>query len=147
MPPATLLLYCLTHLEYLSHIRKLNERKKWGIRFDGINTNKLYNKNIDTMNQNIVIAINSQNPSNQLDDVRLSMINNEVPCSNLVDFFEITNGHDFVHIFSKLSNNSGVKLIESSLRCAFSLEAFSNSQLYQNLQQYENKHSLSILTA
>ena len=145
MSPADLLLYCLKYLEYLSRIRKLNEEKNWKIRLDGIKANKLYNSNISIMNQNIISEINRQNPSNQLDAVKILMINKQPSCSTLIDFLKITNGHDFVHIFSKLCNNWGFKYIEHSLRCAYSLEEFADSQLYKDLQQYEKTHHLSIL--
>ena len=147
MSPSDLLLDCLKHLEYLSHIRKLNEQKNWKIRFDGIKANRLYNNSIATMNQNVVDEINNQNPTNQLDAAKILLVNNEPQCSTLIDFLEITNGHDFVHIFSKLCNNSGLKCIENGLRCSYSIEAFTTSQLYQNLQQYERMHHLSILVA
>lgn len=147
LTPADLRLYCLSHLEFLSNIRKLNELHSWRIRLDGIKSNSLFDDNISRMNTKIVSEINAQNPSNQLDALRLAQITAQPQCVSLSDYLLITNGHDFVRIFSKLCKNCSIDAIESSLRCAFSSMEFKTTNLYSNLYAYEQKHNLHIVAA
>lgn len=137
---------CLKHLEQLSKYRMLSECRNWKIRFDGISPTRLYDDNISQMNMNILSEINRQNPSNPLTAQRQQLCASLPACRSLEELLQITNGHDFVNLFCKMSvNNTSIKAIEATLRGVFGPEEFKQTQLYKDLAAYQQKKKLNIL--
>lgn len=142
-------IYCLERLEKLSKLRMLNYTKGWGINFDGIKPSKHYKFDITNMNNEIVKALNIMNPSNQIDAIRESFCNELPKCTNLQDYLLITNGHDFVNLFCKVSNDSygqaSINSIETTLRGTFSIDDFKNTHLYNDLIAYQQTYGITIV--
>lgn len=142
-------LHCLERLEMLSKFRKLNYIFDWKIRFDGIKPSKLYEKNIDAMNMKIIEALNESNPDNKLDKNRIDKCKKMAKCKTFEDYLQITNGHDFINLFCKVSSNrygeQAIKTIESTLRVAFSIVDFEKTKLFKDLLEYQSKYGLEII--
>ncbi len=142
-------LHCLERLEMLSKLRKLNFIFNWGIRFDGMKPSKFYKRNIDEMNRDIIEELNKINPDNLIDKKRIAKCKKMPKCKTLEDYFEITNGHDFINLFCKvLTNRHGtesVRTIESTLRGTFSSADFEKTKLYEDLLKYQRNNRLEII--
>ena len=105
--------------------------------------------NIDDMNTEIVSELNSMNPTNLIDCSRERMCDAIPKCSSLQDYLLITNGHDFVNLFCKVTNGhhgqNMVKAIEATMRGTFSIEDFKSTDLYKSLLAYQNSNNLTIV--
>ena len=149
MNSVTVRYYCLEHLEKLSKIRKLSFLQNWGICFDGIKPSKHYQKDLAAMNKSIVDELNRMNRANQVDSERELTCDALPKCHNLQDFLLITNGHDFVNLFCKVSTNAhgqaSIKAIEAALRASFGMAEFKATKLYNDLITYQEKNRLSIV--
>ncbi|WP_342419635.1 hypothetical protein [Paenibacillus sp. FSL H8-0168] len=144
----------LHQLKILSHIRKLNETKDWGIKINGISINSAFNREtkelvIDTiitklneMNRNFFIHKPEERQC--LDDLLM----NESTTNELLN---ITQGHDFLKLFStycmKDQGNSISDInISASLRCSYRKSDFEKSLLYFKLVEHEERYKLKIVS-
>ena len=135
----------LKQLEFISKLRMLNEQNTWNIKFDGIKVNRLYNKDIDIMNIGIVDEINKHNPSNILDKSRLNLLHNLPVLTNENELLYITNGHDFIMLFSKICNECSLDQIVKCLHGCFNQTIFSQTNLFQNIKKYQETNNYNIL--
>ena len=140
-------IHCLKHLECLSKIRLFNERNRWNLRLSGINPGGLYKKSETEMEELILSEINTQNLSNIMDEERVLEYKSLPVCSALKEYLEITNGHDFVHLFSKVCpSHPSIKAISSTMRGTFGQYEFSHTQLYSNLHTYQEQKGITIVS-
>ena len=142
-------LYCLKHLELLSKYRQLNEQNQWKVCFNGIKAGKHYHDDIDIMETEILQEINAQNPTNCIDDSRMSKHSALPKCTSESDYLNITNGHDFIDLFCKVCTdkhtNTCIDSIKVALRGTFGKEEFKQTTLYSNLLTYQTKKKLRIV--
>lgn len=145
----SLRLHCLEHLEMLSEFRKLSELNDWHMRFDGIKPSKHYRYNISEMNSSLISELNEQNPSNIINDDRMKIYDNLPKCSNINDYLNITNGHDFINLFCRICNdnpsNKSVESIAASLRSTLGKDEFRQTVLYSNLLTYQKEQNICIV--
>ena len=143
-------LYCLERLEKLSKLRKLSSTLNWKIRFDGIKPSKYYKTSITEMNNEIVKALNRMNISNVIDSTRESMCDALPKCTSLPEYLSITNGHDFINLFCKVSTNShskpSIDSIEANLRGTFSVQDFKSTRLFNDLLTYQREKGIIIVS-
>lgn len=140
-----LLHFCLDHLEFLAKLRKYNEIKRWNIKFDGIKVNKLFDKDKEKMNKNIIEELNKQNPKNKINEERLELVMSDEPCSTNEDYLEIINGHDFENLFLRICGNISKQLVAKIIKTSFDDNAFKNTRLYNNLSKYQQRFSIDIV--
>lgn len=142
-------IHCLERLEKLSKLRMLNYTSNWRMRFDGIKPSKHYKFNITEMNMDIVRDLNQMNPSNQIDANREKACNAIPKCTSLKEYLSITNGHDFVNLFCKISTNTNGQIsidsIETTLRGSFSVDDFKNTKLFNDLLTYQVINGITIV--
>lgn len=119
------------------------------MRFDGIKPSKHYKFNITEMNMDIVRDLNQMNPSNQIDANREKACNAIPKCTSLKEYLSITNGHDFVNLFCKISTNTNGQIsidsIETTLRGSFSVDDFKNTKLFNDLLTYQVINGITIV--
>ena len=131
---------------FLSCARKLNEEQNWGVRFDGIKPNKLFDDNLTIFEGNILSEINNQNPNNVIDAQRQHQICNEMLFHvSEDDLLNITNGHDFMDLFLHyLPNESKInkKTVACIANSSFSVEAFNKTILFGELKNYSALHNV-----
>lgn len=143
----TLRLMCLQCLELLSEIRYLNERKKWGIKFEGLRLTKLYDPNQSIMDYNIIQNLNKMNPKNLLSAKRLALLKRFFPFKhNEEELLDITNGHDFMNIFHCIGK-VGMKISETGkvFKISFGKNEFKQTKLYKDLLKFQQKMGLLIV--
>lgn len=142
-------LHCLERLEKLSKLRMVSYTADWGVIFDGIKLSNHYKINIEEMNIDIIKALNKINPNNQIDKSREDICDGLPKCSNIEEYLQITNGHDFVNLFCKVATSkygqASIKSIETTMRGAFSIDDFKSTLLYSNLLTYQMVNKITIL--
>lgn len=142
----------LSQLQYLSHLRESNEKLGWGIRFKGISINKAFNQQKQELdNNNILEQINKTN--NNFLTEEMTNINNfeDSQISELEELLNITQGHDFLYLFSsfclqKTGKSTSADNISSSLRCAYRKSDFEKTKLFINLEAYSSIHNFKIVS-
>lgn len=150
---AELRLYCLRHLEMLSKMRQLNERKGKGIRFKSISMDNIYENDIMIMNSNIVNELKKcNNDESKIREIKkiFTKCSSMIPCVTLKDFLDITNGHDFLDLLFQICSKScgtniSIKEIEANIRGTFGKTEFKRTFLYSNLNSYQIKKKISIV--
>ena len=142
-------MHCLERLELLSKLRKLNHIYSWNVSFNGIKPSKVYSENISEMNIAIISELNRMNASNPIGKDKVSLCEKMPICSNLKEYLQITNGHDFSNIFatvaSKSNGQTNSKDVERFMRGTFGPDAFKCTGLYKNLLTYQETKKLSIV--
>ncbi len=142
-------MHCLERLEKLSKLRKLNEQNHWNVIFDGIKAGKHYNEDISIMENEILAELNSQNPTRLIDSAKETMCNDLPKCTKLDEYLNITNGHDFVHLFCVICldkhNKPSIEAIEATMRGTFGKDDFKQTVLYDNLHKYQTQKNLHIV--
>lgn len=148
----------LLELKWLSVFRKLNSQNNWNVKFGShsqfpvsniIDDSKKFQLNeaenvINQRNNNYIV-----NHPIEYAQVQLAWRNDP---RDLVSLLQITQGHDFVKCFKCFCSNNGRKepasdSVEHSLRCAYRMSDFQQTQLYSELKTYENQTNLCILSA
>lgn len=141
--------HCLERLEKLSKLRQLNEQNNWNVIFDGIKPGKHYSDDISAMNLNILSDLNSHNPSNIINDDRDMMCDALPKCISVSDYLDITNGHDFIHLFCKVCLDSHSKTclesIQATMRGTLGKAEFKETKLYANLISYQIRNGINIV--
>jgi hypothetical protein len=141
--------HILDHLNYLSCIRYINFIKSWNIRFDGLKPGKHYSTDIKAMNDNIVKEINKQN-NNSLNLKRKKTVDSgyKKNCA-LPELLNLVNGHDFLNLFLHIckfeNKKASIISCEIAMRCSFGINEFKTTNLYQQLQNHQNKNNLFIV--
>lgn len=142
-------LHCLERLEKLSKLRLLNYREDWNIRFDGIKPSKHYQSNIALMNAAIISDLNTNNPNNEINSSREILCEELQPCTNVEDYLNITNGHDFINLFCKVCLNThgqaSIDSIQNTLRGTFGKDEFMSTRLYDSLLHYQIQNNVIIV--
>lgn len=132
----------------LSLFRKNNEESNLEICFEGLSPSKYLNGNLDFDLNALVQELKnrSRNCSICLDTLSADLNNIQAPM-DFEEFFEYTNGHDFIWIFQHHCNTSSCKkgvsdkTIASTLRTSFSFDLMKNTNLFSQINQYCNMHN------
>lgn len=156
--PQEVRLDVLKNLKYISLYRKLNSYNNWGVNFRGISIANAFNKVTLTLsNESLLMQINSNNPAlsggyaeriAQVDAVYEDDL-------DLRGYLLITQGHDFINYFQVLceavrrlkGKSPGATELFRALVCSYRIDDFRLSELYQELEVYQNSHGLKILPA
>lgn len=154
LPPNELRALLLKELQYISLIRKNNEVNGWGIKIDGISINDSYDKRNNTILITKIISKLNEMNSNffQVNKDKQLQIDAENEINlNLEELLLITQGHDFLMLFSALcqqptGRTTGYKNIAASLRCACRKTDFISSTLYTQLAVHESQYALKIVS-
>lgn len=144
----------LLQLKYLSLIRKNNETKGWGIKIDGISLHNAFNNETKELDNGIIIKkLNDMNRNPfENDPDKQGFVDAEFGnYNNYEDLLGITQGHDFLTLFSIFCIRSHSRAasetnIASSLRCAYRKTDFRNTVLFSQLVEYENRNVLKIVS-
>lgn len=135
----------LKGIEMLGFLRKLNHLKKWNVKFDGVKPSIFYHENEITRKQQMIVEVNTKSPVEKIEGTRLSLIDDYVCNDNLDYLLNISNGHDFLQLFTNLyAKRIGVKIVKTTLIARFDSIAFQATKLYTELFHYENRHGLKI---
>ena len=142
-------IHCLERLEKLSKLRQLNEQNHWSVSFDGIKPGKFYNEDISTMEMAIVTELNNQNPANMIDAARDALCNTLPKCTHLHEYLNITNGHDFIHLFCIVCldkhSKASIEAIETTIRGTLGKNDFMRTALYANLLAYQTSKNIQVV--
>jgi hypothetical protein len=130
----------------VSQVRKYNEEKKAGIKFTGLKYNKLVNKKGELEIATFINELEKTNPEVDFSDVKETLKNK---AKNDADYFDVTNGHDFLSFFKVLCDKSRKKPIKkdeipSSLRTSFNETHFKKTELYRYINEYCGDNALSL---
>ncbi len=146
----------LQELKWISVFRKKNAENNWGVNF-GSKTHfpvpKVFDNHqnfqlqtaeqiIDRQNRNFIA-----NHPNEYAVVQNAWRNDP---NDLNSLLQITQGHDFVSCFKLFCTDNSKKApasdaVEHSLRCAFHMTQFEQTDLYADLKTYEQHENLCIL--
>lgn len=129
--------FIFRELSKISKFRKYNEENRIGIRFEGFHHSSLLDNENKLKFEDVVNRIKKMNPGR---DISLGEILNSE--EDNIEYFDITNGHDFIWFFQTLCNKEktgkGVSAdqITSVLRGSFDMKHFSNTDLYSSVNKY-----------
>ena len=151
-------LQIFSNLKWLSLYRKLSSENNWGVNFKGVSINNAFNN--DTYNIEIpklLKQISEQNP--HLSESIRSHVDSVVEAANveldLNQYLRITQGHDFIFCFrcyceavhvTKGKTPSAAEILHVLIG-SFPRDAWKNTTLYRELNQYETSHSLKLLSS
>ena len=142
-------MHCLERLEKLSKLRQLNEQNHWSVVFNGIKPGNFYKADVSAMEMDILGELNNQNPNNVINPARDALCNTLPKCTSLSEYLNITNGHDFVHLFCIVCRNkhgkTSIEAIETTMRGTFSKNEFRQTALYANLLTYQTNKNVRIV--
>lgn len=148
--PENILQDILKKLEFLSKMRLLNEVNMLRLGFDRIRPGKLYNEDTHVMDRNVMCEIAHINNMSELPAQWINQVNN-LPIGNATeDLLMITNGHDFINLICNLYNRkgrieTGIAGMEDALRSSFGMYEFSQTELYHNLIEYQERTRIVII--
>lgn len=147
----------LSNLKWLSLYRKLSSENDWAINFKGLSMVAAFNNNTQTLETaSLLSQINKINPGLISGNrARIEQLSTECRKEhNLNDYLEITQGHDFLCYFRKLCESvqhlkmklPGEAELSRALICSYRKEDFSESELFQRLNEYQITYQLNILS-
>lgn len=154
--PDDILIKIFENLKWVSIFRKLNHINAWGFSFKGIPFCECCEGTKHSLSiPKILEYLNRINKNSILENREcLTVVTNE--CKNsfsLEEFFDITQGHDFIHYFQKLAqesspNSRGINkdVLFNSLCASFRIEDFYTTNLYISLKDYYNTSKIKLVS-
>jgi 5S rRNA maturation endonuclease (ribonuclease M5) len=143
----------LQDLCWISCLRKLNSQKQWGINFNGISFPSLLNNEAGIINKKQMVKQIKESNKVCIDHQIRQLVNKE--CNRIkkpADYYNITNGHDFMHYFQSICNTTTkskrkfkVYAVTSGLRCAYRKSDFERSTIYTKVLDHQDEHGLFFL--
>ena len=130
----------------ISYLRKRNEQESWGISFKAIKFSKLTNDDGTIDNKSVIRVLKESNPrkdTSVLDGVFCSYDDND-------DYFEITNGHDYLHYFRYICERENrnkapsTDTIAAALRSAFGKNHFVATTLFRQVDMYSKSNGFQV---
>ncbi len=145
----------LNSLLCLSALRKANEEHQWGLSFQKLSISCLLRGKGSIEKQELIEMLNRVNLNNLIDCDRENTVNQEIESirDNLLAY---TNGHDFCealicYLKKNYSSNKqigtwGIDDVHILLSIGFRPVDFTQTILYKNLYEYQEKNNLNILS-
>jgi len=136
----------LAAVSFLGYVRWYNNKNNYGLNFQGISFEKLFdNKTISLNQKKLVKYINERSPNKEkeivIDDVN-AMINKSI------DLYQLCNGHDVIkllRLFINFKRNNRKPVnddgISSALRLSYTYDDFKKTKLFEALNEWELKYS------
>jgi hypothetical protein len=139
----------LNSIMFVAGTRWINESEGLSIRFEGLGFSNFFkiNDKITLDNSTFIVTLMKRS-INKKRSVSVDEINKKI--SNVTDFYNFCNGHDFQKVFALYvsSKKTGKTINEDSVsrsfRLAYSFSDFAKTHLYKQLQQWgiDNKKQL-----
>lgn len=154
--PGEIKLFLLSNLKWLSLYRRLSAEKRWNINFRGLSLKKALDTTTHKLNiANLLCQINKLNPGLAPNN-REYLRQISLACREEYDqdrYLHITQGHDFLHYFQSLcelvkyrkGKSPNTAELFRSLVCSYRKENFIQSNLYQELVNYQITYKLKVL--
>lgn len=144
----------LAQLKYLSIIRKNNEVQRLEIKIEGVSINSIFDSITKTVsNEKVISRLNQINQNYfEINPDKKSQIDEEYTIYlNSEELMLITQGHDFISLFSAHCRKprgscASDRNIASSLRCAYRKADFICTSLYSQIESYQTRYNLDIVT-
>lgn len=137
----------------ISNFRKYNELKKLGINFKGIMPKKFLDENLKPDYEKFITElkiVNKKNNKTSCIDLYSEQILKKEKPENVDEYYEITNGHDFVEllyeVLKKYNQQFPKKTIPSVLRTAFDNDLLKKTELFKSIKQYESKNNINVFS-
>lgn len=155
LSPEELRLHILKNLGQISQYRKYSAENNLGINFKGLSFSNALNRSTLNIDYNsIQKQLRQRNPDID-DEVLTSVFENatedklEIP---LVEYYKITQGHDFLFCFQEITNTtrfqrknfSGSLELFRALNCAYRYEDFWGSELFSSVQEHCTNNNLIV---
>ena len=136
-----------------SAIRKLNEQEDWGVTLSNIPFVNFVREGRNL--EDVVEVINCKNKCNKINQSKLKEIEKMMEHLSNSNLLEVTNGHDFCDMLLHelrclFPNSKKVKVLNSDqlsliLRMGYKKEHFMHTQLFAELDRYQNVFKLKLL--
>ena len=146
----------LRKLFILSNIRKANAEQKLGINFKGVSVSDVANMDDTTAYSELIRRIKRVNPQKacEIEICTNSMQETDSTLASYNDLLKITQGHDFINAFQSYCSKAmfeGVRIasaheIAGSLRCAYTIDMFRNTDLYKDLCNHATKAHVRLVS-
>ncbi|OFV68908.1 hypothetical protein [Acetobacterium wieringae] len=141
------------NLRFLGELRKLNHDSGAGFKFSKFSFDGCIDEHCYLNHGNVISKIKTWNPNRQHHFYMLDEFCNTYDTAECFDhdyYFDIINGHDFISflcysIYFHTNKSKSKEDIASSFRCAYRLEDFQSTILFENLRSYEQEKHLHIL--
>lgn len=142
----------LKNLEFISLMREKNSLDSLGINFEGLSIANIINSeclSIKPYNDHLVEIkkVNKEEKKDLINEIAAVLLEPQ-STKSLVNYLNITNGHDFIKLFTLLcarNQNKKCDEVAAGLRCAYSIEDFKSSALYNKLIEYQRNNNLIIV--
>lgn len=152
--PASVRIHILEDLKWVSCYRKLSAQNAWSVRFTAINFSTSFDDRVRKIDYSIIMRqLTDSNPGlvdpGHAQLLQVSDLCRTTNCEQ--DLLPITNGHDFLYYFQRLCCSYDPHCSSSSddmfrgLVCAYRIEDFMLSNLYNTIKTYQTDNALSIL--
>ncbi len=152
LSPLSLRKEILSKLFFISVIRKLSAQNGWGYKISDTDLSRIINPQKTPSLCEVLDFVRSYNQKKGISVEQENKIRQEKDSGREEDYLSITNGHDFLEVLRvyctfDASNNRRRFITEKSLggalRCAYSLYAFSQTDLYRELEKYGEQNGLN----
>ncbi len=142
----------ISDLKRLTASRMLNHENRWGIIFERFSMNNAFGRHTSELSTSILVEALKKNNKDILEHIPnfVDLVNSKADTMNIEELINNTQGHDAIRYFQYLCNLYTSKgcneaEISHSLRCAYRVEDFRCTGLYQNIYTYQNNLSFSII--
>jgi hypothetical protein len=139
----------LQESSYIAYIRWYNEKNRSEVLFSGIkfgeNLSEIMNSKIYLKKEKLLNALNNRSV-NKKEELTFEHINNFIDQNQTNDFLNLCNGHDTTALFSLIIGGQ-VSHTEfcRHLRLSFTLQEFSSTKLYSEINSWQQKNGFAIL--
>ncbi|MDR1973277.1 MAG: DUF4435 domain-containing protein [Bacteroidales bacterium] len=139
----------LIESSFIAYIRWYNEKNHCGIHFRGVkfgeNLSEITNCKIFVRRQELVNKLNNRS-ANKKQTLTLKNINDFIDKNPTNDYLNLCNGHDTTALFALIAGKQ-VSHIEfcRHLRLSFTLQEFSTTKLYAEINSWQHKTGFAIL--
>ncbi len=139
----------LSSISFLGGIRWLNDKEQLKLNFNGINLNEFYNFCELTLNKEKCLSHIIKLSSNKKREVTITEI--DVLIANISDYYNLCNGHDAEKVIAgylSIGRKKAIsdKELSEKLMLAYQKECFKNTQLYQNINQWQADKNFKVFS-
>ena len=144
----------LEETSFIGYIRYYNEINDCQINFKGLSFGKFHSQNSDDcltlLKKELMDELNirSSNKRMNIDEATIDMFSKTTP---QIDFYQLVNGHDFIKLlalrinFNLTSSRVNDKEIAKLLRNSYRIDEFKNTDLFQQIYNWQISLSVVIL--
>ena len=142
----------LLQLRFVSLLRKCSFKYRWGLKLNDINLGSFIIPGKKVTEEQTLICVNKYNRGNGVLGGRKKKLEEDesFDSKDLSNLMDITNGHDFLSVLAIYCRHYGKrgitdKELGGAIRCAFDRNAFSKTQLFRKLKEYQEEYGLIIV--